>query len=250
MVISGSRDQAVRGLGQKFTSRRHHWAPVCFAFLGMLIAPAALGAAEALRARLEAMAKAEGFEISGLERLGTETTEAGPESTAKDLPSLLHDYNFALVRPGNGKIERLVISGRKQARSELPLFNHIKTQLIGPHHQVEARLTGPSGIAQAIPLVVDTGASTIVLPQSLAETLGFTSDELQPGVTRTANGEIKVQTGRLRSVSLGTITRKDVTVTFVPDERLGETKLLGMSFLGQFKVTIDDARRELILLSK
>jgi len=40
----------------------------------------------------------------------------------------------------------------------------------------------------------------------------------------------------------------DVKVTFISDDRLGNTMLLGMSFLERFNVTIDDAHNALILL--
>jgi aspartyl protease family protein len=222
------------------------------AFWLLVICPFTLatGAPLALKEKLAAIAQTHGFAISGLEHVGDETIEADPVASAKQLPDILHRYNFAIITQPTGKIERLVISGRKQEGKAPELFNHIKTTRVGSHHQVEARLLGPDGKALLTPLVVDTGATTIVLPLSLASDLGFKADQLNPGITKTANGDAPVYSGMLRSVTLGTITRKDVAVNFVDDERLGKTRLLGMSFLGQFKLTIDDARQELILLSK
>jgi aspartyl protease family protein len=49
---------------------------------------------------------------------------------------------------------------------------------------------------------------------------------------------------------VGNVSANDIKVILIPDDRLGNTMLLGMSFLERFKVTIDDARNELILLAK
>lgn len=40
---------------------------------------------------------------------------------------------------------------------------------------------------------------------------------------------------------------QDVTVTFLEDKRLKGARLLGMSFLQRFRMTIDDAKNRIIL---
>jgi aspartyl protease family protein len=203
-----------------------------------------------VKEKLSEIARVNAFAISGLDRVGDEKVQVESDASVEQLSELLSRYNFAIITQPTGKIQHLVISGRKGDGKVPVLFNHIKTSRVGFHHQVEAKLIGPNGTALTIPLLVDTGSSTIVLPLSLAADLGFKANELVPGVTQTANGNAPVQAGTLQSVTLGTITRKGVAVSFVDDERLGTAKLLGMSFLGHFKLTIDDERQELILLSK
>ena len=43
----------------------------------------------------------------------------------------------------------------------------------------------------------------------------------------------------LRSVRVGDAEARDVAVTFVEDGQLGGKQLLGMSFLGRFRMTFD-----------
>jgi aspartyl protease family protein len=53
--------------------------------------------------------------------------------------------------------------------------------------------------------------------------------------------------GRLRSVQVGNARAEDVRVAFMQNRRLGDVLLLGMSFLERFRLTLDDARDEMIL---
>ena len=98
--------------------------------------------------------------------------------------------------------------------------------------------------------MVDTGASTVVLPQSMIGRLGFAVGELRDGWTQTANGRVRAKVGKLQSIAVGTAMAQDVTVTFLEDNRLNGAKLLGMSFLQRFRITIDDANRRIILVSE
>ena len=46
--------------------------------------------------------------------------------------------------------------------------------------QVSGRLTGPTGRSEAVDLLVDTGATLLVVPQPLAERLELTPSRTQP----------------------------------------------------------------------
>jgi aspartyl protease family protein len=59
-----------------------------------------------------------------------------------------------------------------------------------------------------------------------------------------------MKVGYLTTVRIGNLSAANVQVNFIADDKLGGTHLLGMSFLDRFKMTIDDAHHELILLSK
>ncbi len=53
--------------------------------------------------------------------------------------------------------------------------------------------------------------------------------------------------GKLNSVQVGHAHVRDVAVGFIEDEKIGEQHLLGMSFLGRFRLTIDDEGNRIIL---
>ena len=77
--------------------------------------------------------------------------------------------------------------------------------------------------------------------------LGFRLDDLRDGLAKTANGEIAIKLGTLSSLWIGNVVAHDVEVAFVVDPGLPETRLLGMSFLGRFRVTLDEDNDQLIL---
>ncbi len=125
----------------------------------------------------------------------------------------------------------------------------IKTTRRGPHHHVEAVLSGPNGYSRVLTLLIDTGATTVVLPASLSAAMGFRREELQDGWTQTANGRVPIKRGILASVKIGEATAENVEVSFIADELLGTQKILGMSFLRNFRMSLDDKNNELILLA-
>jgi aspartyl protease family protein len=79
--------------------------------------------------------------------------------------------------------------------------------------------------------VVDTGATVVALRYEDARALGmaFPGDKFDVRV-RTANGEGRAKRVQLRSVSLGTITIRDVDA-LVSEQGALSMNLLGMSFL-------------------
>ena len=125
----------------------------------------------------------------------------------------------------------------------------IKTTRRGPHHHVEAVLSGPNGYPYTLSLLIDTGATTVVLPASLSSGMGFRREDLQDGWTQTANGRVPIKRGILASVKIGDATAENIEVSFIADELLGAQKILGMSFLRNFRMSLDDKNNELILLS-
>jgi aspartyl protease family protein len=204
-----------------------------------------------LRAELRALAAQTGFVIEGLERIGAEPSASAEGSPAERLKSLLRDYNYLLVQSRPGAIEKVLITSRKASDGKGSADSaHVGTIRLGTHHQVEAAIAGPNAVAKTLPLIVDTGASTIVLPASMIPELGFAPEDLRNGMSQTASGTVPVKIGMLRSVRVGAVSAKDVQVSFIADQKLHGARLLGMSFLQRFRMTIDDARNELILLAK
>jgi aspartyl protease family protein len=84
---------------------------------------------------------------------------------------------------------------------------------------------------QPLDALVDTGATAVVLRYEDARSLGlvFPGDQFDLGI-RTANGEGRAKSVKLRSVTVGTITVRDVDA-IVLEQGLLATNLLGMSFL-------------------
>jgi aspartyl protease family protein len=82
--------------------------------------------------------------------------------------------------------------------------------------------------------------------------LGFQAKALRDGWSRTAAGRVPIKLGRLRTVKVGHALAKDVAFPAGepgpgPDDELA---LLGMSFLKRFRLTIEDARDQIILMAK
>lgn len=197
---------------------------------------------------LEEMSAAHGFEIKGLSRIEGTTRINKTGSVIEQIKRILIDYNYILLRKNNGEIERLIISSRKRAAPALVPKGMVTTRRRGRHHVVEAVIRGPNGIAQTTNLMVDTGASVIVLPLSMSSSLGFAQNQLREVRMRTANRAVKGYTGFLESVDVGGLLAKSVRVAFVEDERLQGARLLGMSFLRRFRVTIDDENNQITLI--
>jgi aspartyl protease family protein len=219
--------------------------------LWVFSASPARGTEITLRAQLEALATKYGFVISGLDHISAGAAQRSVEGNVEDrLKSLLEDYNHVVIAPSLGKIEKIIITSLKQPPDKRYVSPYVVTTRVGAQHRVQAVITGPNNQDLDVELVVDTGSSTVVLPASMSTQLGFRPEDLVDGIAQTASDRVKTKLGVLKSVRVGNVSANDIKVTLIPDDRLGNTMLLGMSFLERFKVTIDDAHNGLILLAK
>lgn len=92
-----------------------------------------------------------------------------------------------------------------------------------------------------IRFLVDTGASQVVLTQSDAERLGIDTDTLAfIGEARTANGIVRTAPVTLPEVTLGPYT--DARISAVVNEGEMDISLLGMSYLGRYRIEIADGQ--------
>jgi len=212
-------------------------------------APAASSPGD-LRDELEALARQGGFIVEGLDLLDSELAGNAEGTPTERIKTLLQDYNYLIVgRPG--AIEKVRITSHKPteyARSADRAY--VKTERKGSHHQVQVAVAGPNAVAKTLTLLIDTGASTLVLPASMIPELGFSEESLKQGTSQTASGTVPIKLGMLSSVRVGAVSAKDVQVSFIADQKLNGAMLLGMSFLQRFRMTIDDANNELILTAK
>jgi aspartyl protease family protein len=130
----------------------------------------------------------------------------------------------------------------------------LKTTRNGPHHIIRAAVVGPNGHTQLVSFIVDTGATDVVLPASMIAKLGYRGSELDPISVQTANGVTEGQRGFLRSLELGGPDHSDVlqrvAVMFMSDDATGGYALMGMSVLGRYNMTIEDAEDQIILVKR
>ncbi len=202
-----------------------------------------------LQEALLALSRQSGFRVEGLERLEPTMVNPAAGDTLRQVRRWLEGYNYTMTLAQPGVIESIRILGVHGATRPRPAsaISPITTRRKDSHHEVDARLTGPEGAVKTLTLLIDTGASLLVLPSSMKNELGFTPNRLRPGISQTASGTEPVEMGTLSRVRLGEAEAADVEVAFMPDEKLNGQQLLGMSFLRHFRVTLDDAANELIL---
>ena len=101
------------------------------------------------------------------------------------------------------------------------------------HYQAEGTING-----QAVNFLVDTGATDVALPESVARALGL---EFGPRVkVMTAAGPAIAWMTRLDEVSIGGIQRRNVRASITSGEFNGI--LLGMSFLKHYNLQQQDGQ--------
>jgi aspartyl protease family protein len=81
--------------------------------------------------------------------------------------------------------------------------------------------------------LLDTGATQIAIPESLADDIGLVKK--QPIVVKTANGNARAYRTRIDSVGIGDIKLYDLNATILTNMP-GKEILLGMNFLKHFEI--------------
>lgn len=87
---------------------------------------------------------------------------------------------------------------------------------------------------EEVTFLLDTGATDIAVPETLATRIGLKKG--YPITVKTANGNVKAYRTRLESVAIGDIVLYDLNATILSNMH-GEEALLGMSFLKHFEIT-------------
>ncbi len=120
-----------------------------------------------------------------------------------------------------------------QSANTLSLSGDIK-QLVLKRNRMGHYVANGSINSQAVTFMLDTGATDVAIPETIARRL-----KLQYGPTavyQTANGPVQVSMTRLDSISLGDIKLKNIRGTINPGYKSNEI-LLGMSFLKHLEFT-------------
>jgi aspartyl protease family protein len=100
------------------------------------------------------------------------------------------------------------------------------------HYRAEAEVNGV-----ALRLMIDTGASMVLIPYEHAASIGINPDTLDYSLpVTTANGRSSVAPIRLSSIKIGPIAVFDIPAAVAQPGRL-KTGLLGMSFLDKLAET-------------
>jgi clan AA aspartic protease (TIGR02281 family) len=122
------------------------------------------------------------------------------------------------------------------------------------HHIVPLQRVGDALLVEAIlgssltsRLVVDTGATFTVIPMAAAKQLSLDLDNAAVIPLRSVSGTFLAPLTKVTSLSVGTATVRDVEVVVYDIAPGGEVGLLGMSFLGDFQVTINAEKKAMIL---
>jgi len=236
----------------KFIDQRRAFYAVLKGLLSIAVVVLVASQAQAadLRTQVRELAAAHGFDIEGLDRIQDVDEKRVEGDVHEQLKALLSDFNYVVLHDAFGAVEKVLISSRKEPFAGVPRQYVINTTRRRGQHIVQALLAGPTGIEQKASLIVDTGATSVVLPESMSRALGFRAAELQDGIGQTANGKVTAKLGTLSSVRIGQAVARDVSVAFVKDEMLEGHLLLGMSYLGHFRLTIDDASSRMFLVGE
>lgn len=99
------------------------------------------------------------------------------------------------------------------------------------HFRAPGRING-----EAVEFLVDTGATVVALPDTLARRLGLRSGPAEH--VQTANGDAIAYATRLARVDLAGAAADDVAADIVPG-MTGTRVLLGMSFLARFDIVMN-----------
>ncbi|PJE25687.1 aspartyl protease family protein [Pseudooceanicola antarcticus] len=121
-----------------------------------------------------------------------------------------------------------------QVRSTLAPAQRVEGQVITLPQQADGHFYAVLEVNGApMRFLVDTGATDIVLTRDAARAAGLPMESLIfSGRAGTANGTVRVAPVRLREVTLGPVTDRDVRA-MVNDGEL-DMPLLGMSYLSRF----------------
>jgi aspartyl protease family protein len=97
------------------------------------------------------------------------------------------------------------------------------------HYWVRATVNGTP-----VRFMIDSGATTTTLSQASAQAAGLKPSAGFPVLVDTANGTVELQRAEIETLAVGTIVQRDAKV-LIGSEGLGDTNLLGMSFLSTLK---------------
>lgn len=97
------------------------------------------------------------------------------------------------------------------------------------HYWVRASVNGTP-----VRFMIDSGATTTTISQASAQAAGLQPAAGFPVLVDTANGTVELQRSEIEILAVGNIVQRNAKV-LIGSEGLGDTNLLGMSFLSMLK---------------
>ncbi|MGV8995367.1 MAG: aspartyl protease family protein [Parvibaculaceae bacterium] len=166
--------------------------------------------------------------------------------------SIMQDYvAFDNLDRRTPALRGLMRDWQTQGKCPAPFGNgkaRLKYERLGGGIMLPVTINGVTGN-----MIIDTGASRTALTQSFAKRAGIKPSHDDGSMVHTANGTVWAMGGRAEKISLGAASSGNVPV-FIQTEGdkgfgPGIDGLLGLSFLGNFKFTLNDGVLELTPLS-
>jgi aspartyl protease family protein len=188
------------------------------------------------------------IQIIGMERIENEPKVVTRGNTEQQIQQLFASYNHIVSRNTKGQIERIVIVNKIQKHEVERIVLHPSHQ--GNHMIVPVSISGDGRVWQTVDMLIDTGADLVVLPESLINQLGLGEKPFTKANIQTANGMVEAKITQLQELKIAGESVENVQTAFVPDSLLGGNKLLGMSVLGRYQLTIDDQDKTITLFKK
>lgn len=203
---------------------------------------------QSLTGQVKSLAEQHHFKVKGLSKLEEQNGLPVTGELEEQLDQLLIEYNHILIRGDNSKLEKLIIIDKKLDRDhaglQVPIF------VKNGQFLVNVSIKGNDNQWLDHEMVIDTGANLVVLPESSIDLLNMSVDDMETSQLQTVNGKVVAYMSQLPGIAVGDETAEQVPVAFVKDDLMGTSGLLGMSFLGLFRFSIDDELDTLTLKKK
>ena len=162
----------------------------------------------------------------------------------------LKKENEQMEAPASQELSGIVKEARKESKPQ-----NIEVNRKGRHIFVDARLNNKINVS----LMLDTGASLVVLSKEIGRRLGVNTDAVDPEdkvgiITMTLADGNKTQARyvRLESVKVEGAEVENVSAAVLLDDQIKpgfEDGLLGMSFLNKFNFKVDRENNRIVLES-
>ncbi len=166
-----------------------------------------------------------------------------------DVLAAVRDWNEAANAKLEVKPSRAFESQRKrlEALEKGVITDNIPLRREGNSYYASVVIDGK----HAHEMVVDSGASLILLPKAIADQCGVTVGSGDPEITLVvaSGSKIKGRLTRLDSVRVGKFTVQNVECAVLGPEASAAKPLLGMTFLGRFKVELNAQASQLTLMT-
>jgi len=202
---------------------------------------------EDLYSQIKSLAGQHHFVVIGLDEIGDEEVIHAEGSVQQQIALLMTHFNHIIIRNDKAGIERLIIVNKKTAnnlgRNVVPIVTR------NNHYFINASIKGTDNTWIDIELLIDTGANSVVLPVSMMNELKLSKKDMEQSQLQTVNGKVNAYTGLLPAMEVGNEIVENIAVAFVEDKLMGDHSLLGMSFLGLYRISIDSEQNQISLES-